>query len=214
MNTAIRLQPAQTILFIGDSITDTDRNNPAYSPFGFGYVHFVANTLLAKNSDYNLSIINMGIAGNSVRELEQRWEKDCLEHKPDILSVLIGVNDLMRRHRGPEKLPLAVYPDEYESTYRRLIRNAREQCNCQLVLMEPFLLCSDRENPIYHELQRYIKAVHGIAGQFGAVVVPLQKQIDKMLEKVPAENCSDDSIHPYVWIHNWIAMKWLRETGL
>ncbi|MCJ7730185.1 MAG: GDSL-type esterase/lipase family protein, partial [Sedimentisphaerales bacterium] len=117
----IEIRPGQTVLFIGDSITDADRNRQCYKPFGFGYVHFVANTLLAKYPTYNLNIINRGINGNTITDLKNRWQRDCIDHKPDILSVLIGVNDVWRQFAGEAELPYGVPIDEYESTYRRLL---------------------------------------------------------------------------------------------
>ena len=90
----IELKLDQTILFIGDSITDAGRLEAAYRPFGYGYVHFVAYRLLAKYPKYKINVINTGISGDTISDLDYRWERDCLNHKPDILSVLIGINDV------------------------------------------------------------------------------------------------------------------------
>lgn len=214
MRTKIELKPNQTIVFIGDSITDTDRLEPAYQPFGYGYVNFVANLLLAKYPEFNLNIVNTGVNGDTIRKLEARWERDCINHKPDILSVLIGINDLWRQHAEAEKLPEAVYPDEYELTYRLLLLSEREQCSCQLVLMEPFMFCNTPENPMFKGLQTYIETIHKLADEFDAVIVPLQSEIDEQIKQVPPEKWSADSVHPYVWAHAWIAQRWLQATGL
>ncbi|MHC4395459.1 MAG: SGNH/GDSL hydrolase family protein [Planctomycetota bacterium] len=214
MDGMIELSPDQTIVFIGDSITDTERNQPAYQPFGFGFVHFAANLLLAKYPRLNLDIINTGISGNTIRELKGRWEKDCLEHKPDILNILIGINDLWRQYGEPEQLPQAVYLEEYESTYRQLLSTTKQQCGCQLILVEPFMFCSDSENEMFKGLWDYIDIVHRLTVEFEAVVVPLQKFIDEQIEQVPAERWSLDYVHPYVWAHAWIAQRWFEVTGL
>jgi len=214
MRTKIQLLHNQTIVFIGDSITDTGRAEPAYRPFGYGYVNFVANHLLAKYPQLNLNIVNTGVSGNTVRSLEARWQKDCIKYKPDILSVLIGINDLWRRYAEPDRLPEAVYPDEYELTYRRLLSRTREQCNCQLVLMEPFMFCNDVKNQMFKGLRTYIEIVHKLAQEFDAVMVPLQSRIDEQIEQVPSEKWSMDMVHPYVWAHTWIAQRWLEATGL
>ena len=145
MKDKIELKPDDTIVFIGDSITDAGRLEPAYRPFGFGYVNFVANNLLAKYPEYNLGIINTGISGNSIRDLNERWQKDCLDHKPDILSVLIGINDLCRLYTGsPDR---AVPLDEYKLTYKRLLSQVKEKFSCRMVLIEPFMFCGDKKNP-------------------------------------------------------------------
>jgi lysophospholipase L1-like esterase len=213
MQPKIKLHSNQTILFIGDSITDADRDRPAYRPFGFGYVHFVANTLLAKYPELHISIINAGISGNSIRNLKQRWEKDCISFKPDILSVLIGVNDIWRQYSTPDKLPRAVYEEEYERTYHQLLSQAKQHLNCQLILMEPFMFCDDQNNEMLKSLRRYVNIVERFAEEFGAVLVPLQSEIDKQIKLVPPEKWSSDSVHPYVWAHAWIAQRWLQATG-
>ena len=214
MSRMIELRPNQTIVFIGDSITDADRSMSSYRPFGFGFVHFIANLLLAKYPRLNLNIINTGISGNTIRDLKGRWKKDCIEHKPDILSVLIGINDLWRQYEGLEQLPQAVYLDEYESTYRQLLSTAVQQCGCQLVLVEPFMFCSDTENEMFIGLADYIGIIHRLAEEFEAVLVPMQKFIDEQIEQVPAERWSLDCVHPYVWAHAWIAQRWLEVTQL
>jgi len=128
MQTKIELKPNSSIVFIGDSITDAGRLEPAYKPFGYGYVHFVAYSLLAKYIEYNLSIINTGISGDTILDLDYRWERDCLNHKPDILSVLIGINDVFRQYTG--RLDEAVLIDEYQLTYKRLLSAVKEKYNC------------------------------------------------------------------------------------
>ena len=212
MSDRIEINSNQTILFIGDSITDTDRLEPAYRPFGYGYVHFVAYRLLAKYPEYNLSIINTGISGDTIVDLDYRWEKDCLNHKPGILSVLIGINDVFRQYTGrPDE---AVLLDEYQLTYKRLLSLVKEKCNCQLILMEPFMFCDDKADPAYKALQQYINAVRALAEEFDTALVPLQELIDDKMTTIPAEKFSDDMVHPYVWAHAWIAQQWFKATKL
>ena len=214
MQSKIELQPNQTIVFIGDSITDADRNHPAYRPFGFGYVHFAGNMLLAKYPHLNISIINTGINGNTVRDLADRWERDCIKHRPDVLSVLIGINDVWRQYGELQRRSAAVYSREYESTYRGLLSQAKQECNCHLVLMEPFMFCDDRRDQIFQTLQKYVQVVRDLASEFDAVLVPLQSRIDEQVKHVPAEKWSLDSVHPHLWAHAWIAQRWLEATGL
>jgi lysophospholipase L1-like esterase len=237
------LKPGQTILFIGDSITDADRNSRAYKPFGFGYVHFVADFLLGKYPTYNLNIINAGISGNTIRNLKNRWQKDVVaklrseaskrsadphvvfpkhsegkvmgaDHNPDILSILIGVNDVWRLFATEDELPYAVTLDEYETTYRQLLTIVTQKCNSRLVICEPFMFCDDFNNPMFVHLRRYIEVVHRIADDFDAVLVPLQKAIDERIKEVPPHNWSLDMVHPEVWAHAWIAQQWLTAAGL
>jgi acyl-CoA thioesterase I len=208
------LKPNQTILFIGDSITDADRNSPAHKPFGFGYVHFVANFLLGKYPAYNLNIINTGISGDTITDLKGRWQKDCLDHNPDILSILIGVNDVWRQFATEDELPYAVPLDEYETTYRQILTTVTQKCNSRLVICEPFMFCDDFNNPMFAHLRTFIEVVHRIADDFDAVLVPLQKAIDARIKEVPPQSWSLDMVHPEIWAHAWIAQQWLIATGL
>ena len=212
MQTKIELKPNSTILLIGDSITDAGRLEAAYRAFGYGYAHFVAYRLLAKYPGYNLSIINAGISGDTIRDLDYRWERDCLNHKPDILSVLIGINDVFRQYT--DRLDEAVLLDEYQLTYKRLLSLVKEKYNCQLILIEPFMFCDDKANPAYKSLQQYINAVRALAAEFDAVLVPLQELIDRKIKTIPPEKFSDDMVHPYVWAHAWIAQQWFEATKL
>ena len=214
MQPKIELKPNQTILFIGDSITGADRSMAPYRPFGFGFVNFIANNLLAKYPELNLNIVNTGIAANTVRNLKARWKEDCFAHKPNILNVLIGINDLWRRFGGKDWLPDAVYLEEYEDTYRQLLLQAKQQCSCQLILNEPFMFCDDLENQMFKELRGYIDVVHKLAKEFDAVLVPLQSMVDEKIKQVRSDKWSDDFVHPFVWAHAWISQRWFEVTNL
>ncbi|MGD0572121.1 MAG: SGNH/GDSL hydrolase family protein [Sedimentisphaerales bacterium] len=214
MQNKIELKPNQKILFIGDSITDADRNSRTYKPFGFGYVNFVANFLLGKYPTYNLDILNTGISGDTIRDLKSRWQKDCLDHNPDILSIMIGVNDVWYQFDTEDELPYAVLLDEYETTYRQLVTLVKQKCNSQIVICEPFMFCDDFNNPMFAHLRTFVEAVHRIADDFNACLVPLQKAIDERIKEVPPQNWSADSVHPEVWAHAWIAQQWLIAAGL
>ena len=207
---SIEPQADQTILFIGVSITDADHIDPYYRPFGFGYVHFVANTLLAKYPHLDISIKNAGLNGNTVHDLQYRWEHDCLEHNPDILSVMIGINDLWQQYTGQ----CDFNTDKYELTFRRLLSLAKEKCNCKFILIEPFMFCTDSQNEMLHGLKAYIDVVHRLVEEFEAILVPLHKKFNEHATQVPQEKWSDDFVHPYVWAHAWIANQWLEATSL
>jgi len=213
MKSKIELKPNQTIVFIGDSITDAERMTAAYKPFGAGYVHFTANALLAKYPRLNLNIINSGVSGNTIHDLKIRWQRDCISHKPDILSILIGVNDVWRRI-AENDLSGAADLDEYDSMYRLLISQTKKECNSRIVIIEPFMFCDDLNNPVFVELRRFVEKVRIIAADFNAVLVPLQKAIDERIKEVPPQNWSLDMVHPEVWAHAWISQRWLEVTGL
>ena len=210
MKDKIEIKPDDTIVFIGDSITDAGRFESVYKPFGYGYVNFAANHILAKYPDYNINIINTGISGNTIRDLKSRWQKDCLDYQPDITSILIGINDVWRLHTDrPDE---AAFLEEFKLTYVELLTQLKEQTNSQIVLIEPFLFCNDTDNAMFSTLQEYIEAVNELANQFNAVLVPLQKLINNTIKRVPEKKWSEDMVHPYIWAHCWISQRWLEST--
>ena len=214
MQQMVHLKANDTILFVGDSITAADRHRQAYSPLGFGYVHFAGNLLLARYPTLDLRIVNTGISGDTVIDLKDRWQRDCIAHRPDVLSVMVGINDVWQRTMEPGAAERAASPAQFEVTYGQLLARAKEQHPCQLVLMEPFLFCRDRENEVFRTLVPYLEVVRTLATKHGAVIVPLQREIDRQLVGIPPEKWSQDAVHPYLWAHAWIAQRWLEATGL
>jgi len=212
MKPRIDLEQGSTIVFIGDSITGAGRFEPVYQPYGRGFVHFAAYTLLAKYPQLDLNIINSGISGDTIRDLTSRWESDCLRYRPDVVNILIGVNDLWRQHQG--RLSEAVYIDQFEAIYKRLLSETREKTNSQIVLIEPFMFCNDVKNEMFKDLRSYVAVVDKLAEQFDAVLVPVQKFIDDQIENVRPGLWSDDFVHPKIWAHCWIAQRWFEVIGL
>jgi lysophospholipase L1-like esterase len=210
----IHLHTNDTIVFIGDSITDADRDHPAYAPLGCGYVHFAGNALMAKYPQLNLDIVNAGVGGDTILDLKRRWDADCLSHRPNVLSILIGINDawyLTTESAGNGK---AAPPEQYEVTYEQLLLEVKNRCDCQIVLIEPFVFCADPQNELLSTARPYIAIVRKLADQHDAVLVALQREINEQIVHVPTERWAQDMVHPYPWAHAWIAQRWLEATGL
>ena len=214
MPPAICLDTNDTIVFIGDSITDADRHHPAYAPLGRGYVHFAANSLLATYPQLNLTITNTGIGGDTILDLQRRWEADCLSHEPSVLSVLIGINDAWYLTTPSGGNGKAAPPEQYEVTYDQLLLQAKNRCDCQIVLIEPFVFSADPQSQLLSTAKPYIAIVRKLATKYGAVLVALQEHINKQIKQVPSEQWADDTVHPREWAHAWIAQRWLEATGL
>ena len=214
MHKRIDFQPGQTLLFIGNSITDCERREPPYGPLGCGYVNFAANFLLAARPDLNLTIENRGISGDTTSELLARWDQDCLALKPDVVSIMIGINDLWRKFSDClERQQLHVVPDDYESNYRQILTQLSNECESQVILMEPFMFCDEPDNPMLAELPSYIETVHKLAGEFNAVLVPIHTNYMKLTGRRPADQWAEDTVHPTTWAHAWIARQWLEAVA-
>ena len=214
MEAGIRLGEDDRIVFIGDSITDADRDERAYAPLGRGYVHFVGNTLLARYPQLNLDIVNSGVGGDTIADMARRWENDCLSYRPDVLSVMIGVNDAWYLATGSEAGGRVSDPERYEVTYDQLLVEVRKRCRCHVVLMEPFVFSNNLNDPLREAVEPYVKIVNELSAKHRTVVVPLQKKVNALITQVAPERWSDDSVHPFTWAHAWIAQQWLEATGL
>jgi lysophospholipase L1-like esterase len=214
MSTGIRLKATDTLVFIGDSITDAERHRQTYKPLGFGYVHFAGNFLWARHPELSLSIVNTGVSGDTIRDMEHRWERDCIAHRPDIVSVLVGINDVWQLTMEPTLALTAATLNDYEVTYGRLLSRTKERCDCQFVLMEPFMFCRDQHNVVFKALKPYVEVVRDLAAKHNAVLVPLQRKIDRQIAEIPPEKWSGDMVHPYLWAHAWIALRWLEAACL
>jgi lysophospholipase L1-like esterase len=188
-----------TILFQGDSITDAGRDRSRYYPnetagMGQGYVFQIVAHLLGTYPEKDWKYYNRGISGNKVFQLADRWQDDCLQLKPDVLSILIGVNDFwhsLRDYPGTVKT--------YNEDFRRLLdRTLAEYPNIKLMIGEPFALkggtaINERWYPYFPEYQT---AAKDIAKDYNAVFIPYQKILDDALKLAPVSYWSPDGVHP------------------
>jgi lysophospholipase L1-like esterase len=209
----ITLLSEQTILFQGDSITDSGRNKEDMnfnSPrhLGSGYPFLAAASLLRKYASLNLKIYNKGISGNKVFQLAERWDKDCLEIKPDILSILIGVNDIWHKLNGRYDGTVEIYRKDYIAL---LERTKTTLPNVKIIICEPFAVNGVKavDEKWYPEFYDYQKAARDIAAQFGAVFIPYQSIFEKAQKLAPGSYWTDDGVHPTLAGAQLMAEAWL-----
>ena len=173
-----RIQTGQTALFIGDSITDCGRRDERGRPLGLGYVRYVADLLAIREPEKDIRAINTGIGGNTVDDLRSRWVDDVLAHKPDWLSVKIGINDCNRFLTGGD--PELYGPEGYERIYDTVLDvTRRELPDCRIVLIDPFIGSLDSPGRVagayrarvVETLPRYIDAVHRLSDKHGTRLV-------------------------------------------
>ena len=154
---------------------------------------------------------NRGISGNTITDLAARWNEDAIALKPDILSILIGINDTERFFRGDQNFSA----EQYEKNYDELLQKTKQELpNVHLVLCEPFILPVGRvkENlPVYEkELTIRSKVVKKLAAKYKAIFVPFQTAFNNALKKAPAEYWIWDGIHPMPAGHELMAREWLK----
>ena len=191
--------PHAVILFQGDSVTDGNRgrNKDPNHIHGHGYVYLIASYLGAQYPEKNWTFVNRGVSGNTLRELHARWEKDTFAVKPDVLCIMIGVND---QNRGRT-------PEEYEEGYDSLLKLTRERLpNVRLVLMEPLWRNSEGEMK-----EAYRQIVRKMAERYDAVFVPLQEDFDSVYDSAPnPKYWVWDSVHPTTAGHWRIFRGWMK----
>lgn len=188
------------ILFQGDSITDGNRGRNADPNhiLGHGYAFIIAAKHGAAFPELQLDFMNRGVSGNTVLDLEKRWQKETIDLRPDVLSILIGVNDDGR----------GISLEQYEQVYNKLIEDAkRANPNLKLVIGEPFW------NPkiTLSEMQRGRQAIAAkLAKQHGAAFIPYQQLFNEATKRAPADYWIWDSVHPTYRGHQLMADEWER----
>lgn len=192
--------PGTRILFQGDSITDGNRGRSADPNhiLGHGYAFITAARHGAAFAESKLDFMNRGVSGNTVLELEKRWQKDTLDLKPDVLSILIGVND---HSRG---VPL----DQFEQIYDKLLTEAKTaNPKIKLVLCEPFLKPTGQ---IGEAIVKRQEVVARLAKKHGAALVQFQRVFDEAAKRAPADYWVWDNVHPTYRGHQLMADEWER----
>jgi lysophospholipase L1-like esterase len=204
------------ILFQGDSITDADRKRDAddvnnRAGLGSGYALMAAAQLMADCPSENLRVLNRGISGNRVVDLFARWRVDALNHQPNVVSILIGVNDTWHEFNNRNGVPVA----KYERVYREILAETRDALpGVRFVLCEPFVLpCGVVTDGWVSEINQRREVVGKLAVEFGAVLVPFQAVFDRAMQQAPATYWARDGVHPTGAGHMIMARAWLREVG-
>ena len=186
------------ILFQGDSITDCGRYREDPDSLGEGYVNLITETVADRYSQSDLKFVNRGISGDKIRDLQLRWDADCISLKPDILSILIGVNDTL------------ITPAElFEEEYRMLLKRTSETLDSKIILSEPFLLLGD-SNAYRDDLNPKIEIVHKLSEEFSTHLLPLDIIFRESCSLNPPEYWAPDGVHPTPAGHALIAKSWIE----
>jgi len=205
------LKPGDRILFQGDSITDCNRNRELEDNLGRGYALMASGMLAALHPELAPTCLNRGISGNRTGDLLERWEDDCLALKPDVLSLLIGINDVWRRY--DRNLPTSA--EEFEHNYRVLLSRTREALpEVRLILLEPFVLpVPDDRRKWREDLDPKIAIARQLAAENDALYVPLDGIFAAAATRQPPAYWAEDGVHPSPAGHGLIARSWLEAVG-
>jgi lysophospholipase L1-like esterase len=201
-----------TILFQGDSITDGNRgrsDDPNHI-LGHGYVFSIASTLGSKYPSRNLSFINKGVSGDKISDLITRWRTDAIDHRPDLVSILVGINDI---HANLVQSN-ALFEKDFEMRYRRLLTETKQNLPEALVVVaEPFILpvgmvAKDPEN-WQNKVTTAQQIIRKLSKEFNAIFIPYQNVFDDASKRASADYWIWDGIHPTYSGHGLMASLWL-----
>lgn len=212
-----QLKNNSVILFQGDSITDAgrsreDANLPnSQKALGNGYAWLAASQLLVGRPADNLKIFNRGISGHKIPQLLGRWQTDCIDLKPDVLSILIGVNDIWHKLNGKYDGT----PETYEKGYLALVEQTLKALpKVKLVICEPFVLrCGAVKDDWFPDFDSYRASARKVAKTFDATFVPFQSMFDEAAKIAPPEHWAKDGVHPSAFGASLMAHNWLKAAS-
>lgn len=210
------LEKGDKLLFIGDSITDCERKRPEgeglFGALGKGYVSLVDALLQAVYPELGIRVVNKGNSGNTVRDLQARWQEDVLDQQPDRLAIMIGINDVWRQFDTPFIKEWHVYADEYETTLRKLVSETKPLVK-SVVLMTPFYLESNSQDKMRALMDQYGAIVKKIAAENEAIFVDTQAAFNKVLQELYSATLAWDRVHPTAAGHMVLARAFLDKVG-
>ena len=212
----MNLKPGTKLVFIGYSVTDCGRLRPegggSRGALGQGYVAEVDDLLRTVYPKRPVRVTNMGVSGDTVKDLARRWDSDVIALEPDWLAVFIGINDVWRQFGvGPRSD--AVMPDDFELIYEMLIRRTLPQLK-GLVLMTPYYVQDDRADPMRRRMDAYGLIVKELARRHEVVLVDTQAAVDRMLRRTEYKVIAPDRVHPTEDGHRLLAYTFVRALGI
>lgn len=199
-----------TVLFMGDSVTDCGRVYARPGDLGQGYPCKVASYLSVFCASLGAKVINRGVSGNRVRDLAARWQTDCLDLRPGLVSVLIGINDCWRRF--DENDPTT--PEAFERDYRSILGQTKK-AGAKILLLEPFVLPEPPERLGWRfDLDPKIQVARRLAREYADAFLPLDGLFARAVNNADPRLYSADGVHPTDAGHALIARAWLRAAGV
>lgn len=199
----------KTILFQGDSITDAGRIRENPASLGWGYPQFVAGRLGLEQPGA-FRVLNRGVSGDRVVDIYARMKRDILNLKPDVLSILVGVNDVWHEL----EVENGVSAPKFRKIYRMLLEEVRESLpKTKIVLMEPFVAAGSATNAHFDYFTREVgqraEAVAALAAEYDLPLICLQQALDAMGKDLPEDWWLTDGVHPTAAFHQYLADRWL-----
>lgn len=184
------------VLFQGDSITDASRDKRNFRDMGRGYPKYTAELIAQNNPELEFDFINLGIGGNRTDQLCDRLYKDAIELEPDVISILIGINDIWHRYGGEK---IMTTDAQLELNYRTILTHLRKYTKAKIMIITPYVLDYDNETrqAMRRDLLTVLPIIKGLADEFADVYMPLHEIFAEALPTQPEPlYYSADGVHP------------------
>ena len=182
------------ILFQGDSITDAGRDKRNYHDVGPGYPKYASEAIAEAFPDTEFEFINFGIGGNRTSQLFDRLYADGIVFQPDVISILIGINDIWHRYGSGR---IATTDEQFALNYRCIIERIKKETNAKIVILAPFLLDAEPYEGMRADPERALPVVRKLAEEYADVYIPLDEHFTEALKTQPEPlYYSKDGVHP------------------
>ena len=208
---SFEIKPKQTLLFIGDSITDSGRCE-AHTHLGNRYVKFITDMIRARYPDHRINVINKGTSGQTIEDLANRWTDDVIRHKPHWLSIKIGINDLHKNLKGVARCNSTT---DFEQIYDDILTRTQKKTKAKIILINPFYISTNSDpnswrSTVLKHLPKYIQAVHIMARKHRTRLVKTHHLFQYQLRSHKPDVFCPEPVHPNHSGHMVIAMGWLH----
>lgn len=199
------------ILFQGDSITDAGRTRDTDVSIGVGYPLLIKASL-GFECPGKYEFVNRGISGNRVVDVYARIKNDIINLKPDVMSILIGVNDVWHEFM---ETPNGVDADKYYRIYDMLIEEVKSALpDIKIMIMEPFVLrayaTETKWDDFNSEVKKRAQMAKKIAQKYNLPYIALQDGLDELSKNIEASYWLVDGVHPTAMGHEYIKQEWIK----
>ena len=182
------------ILFQGDSITDAGRDKRNYHDAGPGYPKFAVEQIKRDFPDADIEFLNLAFSGSRTAQLFERIYPDCVALKPDVVILLIGINDILQRY---EKCNIATTDEQIGLNYRCILERIKNETDAKIVMLSPFFLDMPDKDHIRNDLKAVLPIIRQLADEFADVYIPFDKIFEEAVESQPTPfYYSGDATHP------------------
>lgn len=180
------------LLFQGDSITDAGRNYSDYHDLGNGYPKYAARYISEKYNDIEFEFIDLGISGNQTKDLVERLQVDFIDIQPDIVSILIGINDVWHHAENKD----GISPEVFEERYRTVLEAIKNKTRAKIMMIEPFLIPVKDKLYFREDLAPKIEIIRGLAREYADVYLPTDGLLQSVFIGDDPLSYAADGVHP------------------